>query len=121
MPPDCALERESKAVFLPFLILPFLLLAAGSFIFISGGWWWRLQNQVRERTKIHRSEKRLQRAQFDLSGSVRTSEYRTVKRPLLPRTKEPIEPAHVFEVTLEPDDFTEEKFVIVLDWLRFAD
>jgi arginyl-tRNA---protein transferase len=32
-----------------------------------------------------------------------------VKRPIDKETKEPIEPAHKFEVTLEPDTFTEEK------------
>ena len=36
-----------------------------------------------------------------------------MKRPVDTQTKEPIEPAHKFEVTLEPDSFTEEKSVVL--------
>lgn len=37
-----------------------------------------------------------------------------VKRPIDKETKEPIEPAHRFEVILEPDIFTEEKSVFYI-------
>ncbi len=32
-----------------------------------------------------------------------------MRRPIDTRTKKPVEPAHNFEVALEPDNFTEEK------------
>ena len=33
-----------------------------------------------------------------------------MKRPIDTRTSEPIEPKQIFDVTLEPDQFTEEKY-----------
>lgn len=36
-----------------------------------------------------------------------------MKRPVDKWTKEPIEPAHKFEVTLEPDLFTKEKLMLM--------
>ena len=41
-----------------------------------------------------------------------------MKRPIDRETNTPIEPAHKFEVTLEPDRFTEEKFVNRTDAVR---
>ena len=46
---------------------------------------------------------------FDLRDSVHKSEYESIKRPIDTLTKTPIEPAHRFEVNLEPDNGTEEK------------
>ena len=43
-----------------------------------------------------------------------------MRRPIDTRTKETIEPAHKFEVTLEPDIFTEEKYAIPLNRLAYA-
>ena len=57
-------------------------------------------------------EKKRRRNLFDVCLAVHESEYTRVKRPVDTRTKEPIEPAHRFEVTLEPDTFTEEKSVM---------
>jgi arginine-tRNA-protein transferase len=54
-------------------------------------------------------EKKTQRDIFDLKTSVHKSEYSNLKRPINPKTKKQIEPAHKFEVTVEPDNFTEEK------------
>ena len=54
-------------------------------------------------------EKRRRRDRFDLNDSIHASEYGNVKKPFNVQTKIPIEPAHRFEVTLEPDSFTEEK------------
>ena len=48
---------------------------------------------------------------FDLLGAVHEAEYASVNRPIDTRSKRPIEPAHQFEVSLEPDDFTAEKSV----------
>ena len=66
----------------------------------------------------HRREKKRRRNRFDVFEAVHESEYRCVRRPIDTRTKEPIEPAHEFEVALEPDDFTEEKCELPL--IRFA-
>ena len=54
-------------------------------------------------------EKKYYRNNFDLSLKVHGAEYQSIKRPVNPRNKETIEPAHKFEVTLEEDTFTEEK------------
>jgi len=56
-------------------------------------------------------EKSRRKNRFDLSDAVHESEYQHVQRPIDSRIQEPIEPAHRFEVTLEPDEFTEEKSV----------
>ena len=55
-------------------------------------------------------EKRRRRNNFDVCQAVHESEYCFLRRPIDNRVKEPIEPAHKFEVALEPDDFTEEKY-----------
>ena len=55
-------------------------------------------------------EKKRRKNNFDLYGAVHECEYCNVRRPIDTRTKEAIEPAHKFEVTLEPDEFTEEKY-----------
>jgi arginyl-tRNA---protein transferase len=47
-----------------------------------------------------------------LQASVHAVEYFNVKRPIDPATKNPIEPAHKFEVSIEPDKFTKEKWEI---------
>ncbi|EKG17935.1 Arginine-tRNA-protein transferase [Macrophomina phaseolina MS6] len=49
-----------------------------------------------------KEEKARQRNGFDLCEVIHEAEYTNIKRPP--------EPAHRFEVTLEPDSFTEEKF-----------
>lgn len=49
-----------------------------------------------------RREKARQRNAFDLAGAVHESEYASIQRPP--------EPTHRFEVTLEPDNFTKEKY-----------
>lgn len=43
-----------------------------------------------------------------------------MRRPVDTRTKEPIEPAHNFEVALEPDNFTDEKCEMPLIRLAYA-
>lgn len=43
-----------------------------------------------------------------------------MRRPIDTRTKEPLEPAHKFEVALEPDNFTEEKCEMPLIQLAYA-
>lgn len=60
---------------------------------------------INEAKKLHpktKEEKARQRNGFDLCDVIHEAEYSNVKRPL--------EPAHRFEVTLEPDSFTDEKF-----------
>lgn len=60
---------------------------------------------IKEAAKLYpksKEEKTQLRNTFDLIGTTHESEYANLKRPP--------DPAHRFEVTLEPDVFTEEKF-----------
>lgn len=59
-------------------------------------------------------EKRRLRDKFDLPIAVHKAEYDTVKKPVGKKTGKPIEPAHKFEINLEGDNFTEEKFVTTI-------
>ena len=63
-------------------------------------------------------EKKRQKNVFDVCKAVHESEYQQVKRPIDTRTKKPIEPAHKFEVTLGPDNFTEEKSDVPATYAR---
>lgn len=58
----------------------------------------------------HCRAKRKNRTVFNLTNAVHKSEYSSIPRPTEKKTKRPIEPAHKFEVTLEPDKFTKEKY-----------
>ncbi|KIW77372.1 hypothetical protein Z517_09818 [Fonsecaea pedrosoi CBS 271.37] len=53
---------------------------------------------------------------FDLSTAVHKAEYDNVKRPVGKKTGVSIEPAHRFEVNLEGDSFTKEKYEIFLKY-----
>ncbi|TKA81403.1 hypothetical protein B0A49_00862 [Cryomyces minteri] len=55
-------------------------------------------------------DKARQRNDFDLLSTVHESEYNTLQKPP--------EPEHRFEVSLEPDDFTEEKFRLYEDYQK---
>ena len=57
-----------------------------------------------------RDEKRQRKAVFDLCDSVHFSEYGNIARPVDPKTKKSIEPAHKFEINLESDSFSKEKW-----------
>lgn len=59
-------------------------------------------------------EKKRRKNTFDVYEAVHESEYGCVRRPIDTRTKKPVEPAHKFEVAIEPDNFTEEKYVMPL-------
>ena len=60
-------------------------------------------------TKLNR-EKKKQKNAFNLMETVHESEYTNQKPDL--------EPEHRFEVTIEPDDFTEEKFALFSNYQR---
>ena len=76
----------------------FLESSPGSFLWRGNIWLWM----------SHREKKR-RRNHFDLCTAVHEAEYKNVKRPINPTTNESIEPAHKFEITLEPDSITDEK------------
>lgn len=57
-----------------------------------------------------REEKRRRKTSFDLEASVHMSEYLNLEKPIDPKTKQRTEPAHKFEITLESDAFSEEKW-----------
>ncbi|KAL2040979.1 hypothetical protein N7G274_006437 [Stereocaulon virgatum] len=65
-----------------------------------------------------RDEKKRRKNVFDVCRAVTESEYRQVKRPVDTRTKRAIEPAHNFEVALEPDSFTDEKYMLFAHYQR---
>ncbi|ETI19620.1 hypothetical protein G647_09454 [Cladophialophora carrionii CBS 160.54] len=61
-------------------------------------------------------EKSRLRGCFDLSLAVHKAEYDKISRPKDKRTGNPIEPAHKFEVNLEGDSFTKEKYEVFLKY-----
>lgn len=54
-------------------------------------------------SRVHRREKKKQNNSFNLAESVHAPEYSTIESSIPP------EPAHKFEVTLEPASFSDEK------------
>ncbi|KAL9612241.1 MAG: hypothetical protein Q9167_003154 [Letrouitia subvulpina] len=65
-----------------------------------------------------REEKRRSKSQFAVCETVHESESSFVKKPFDSKTKQVIEPAHTFEVSLEPDSFTEEKYQLFANYQR---
>ncbi|KAJ5594882.1 Arginyl-tRNA--protein transferase 1 [Penicillium hispanicum] len=63
-----------------------------------------------------REEARYRKCNFDLLSAVHESEYGTLKRPIDPSTKRPIEPAHRFEVNIEGDSVSQAKFDLFLKY-----
>jgi hypothetical protein len=57
--------------------------------------------------------KRQKRDKFDLLDRIHLAESPNVKRPTSPKSGAPIEPAIKFEVNLEADSFSKEKFVLL--------
>jgi arginyl-tRNA---protein transferase len=65
-----------------------------------------------------REEKKRRKQSFDLEASVHASEYASLQRPMDPRTKQKIEPIHKFEINLESDSFSEEKWTLFLSYQK---
>jgi len=65
-----------------------------------------------------REEKQRRKQCFDLEASVHASEYASLKRPMNPRTKQRIEPTHKFEINLESDSFSEDKWSVFLAYQK---
>jgi arginyl-tRNA---protein transferase len=61
-------------------------------------------------TQVHR-EKRQRKQNFDVVKAVHEAEYSHLQRPIDPKTKRPIEPAHKFEVNIEGDSLSQRKSV----------
>ncbi|KAL5336445.1 arginine-tRNA-protein transferase [Aspergillus crustosus] len=57
-----------------------------------------------------REEKKRRKCNFDLQNAVHEVEYSNLKRPIDPKTKKPLEPAHRFEVNIEGDTVSQAKF-----------
>ena len=57
-------------------------------------------------------EKKQRKNHFDLLNTIAAFDYAGLKRPLDPKTKEIVEPNHKYQVTLEPDTYTIEKYVL---------
>ncbi|RJE17590.1 hypothetical protein PHISCL_10073 [Aspergillus sclerotialis] len=75
--------------------------------FILGPEYIRKAAQLCPRSK---EEKKYRKTNFDLLAAVHETEYANIKRPIDPKTKRPIEPAHKFEVTTEGDSVSQAKF-----------
>ncbi|KAG8531023.1 uncharacterized protein KY384_004380 [Bacidia gigantensis] len=67
------------------------------------------QKAARYCPKSRQETKRLKNT-FDLWHTVHESEYNYITKPLDLKTQQHIVPAHKFEVTLEPDNYTKEKY-----------
>ncbi|KAI1625963.1 arginine-tRNA-protein transferase [Exophiala viscosa] len=65
---------------------------------------------------VSSKEKRRTRDKFELLTAVHKAEYDHVKRPVSKRTGQPIEPAHRFEVSLEGDGFSKEKYGVFIKY-----
>ncbi|KAL2851943.1 arginine-tRNA-protein transferase [Aspergillus pseudoustus] len=57
-----------------------------------------------------REQKKRRKCHFGLLDAVHGAEYSNVKRPIDPKTKKPLEPAHRFEVNIEGDTVSQAKF-----------
>ncbi|KAL4870114.1 hypothetical protein BDV12DRAFT_184716 [Aspergillus spectabilis] len=57
-----------------------------------------------------KEEKKHRKCNFDLQDAVHGVEYSNVKRPIDPKTKKPLEPAHRFEISIEGDTVSQAKF-----------
>ncbi|KAL8759182.1 MAG: hypothetical protein Q9199_000940 [Rusavskia elegans] len=65
-----------------------------------------------------REEKKWRKNRFDLLTAVHEVESPRLQRPTDPKTQEPIRPAHEFEVRLESDNYTEEKYQLFENYQR---
>ncbi|BAE59800.1 unnamed protein product [Aspergillus oryzae RIB40] len=61
-------------------------------------------------------EKRHRKCNFDLLTAVHEAEYSNVKRPIDPKTKRYLEPAHRFEVNIEGDSVSQAKYELFLKY-----
>ncbi|KUI58722.1 hypothetical protein VP1G_06007 [Cytospora mali] len=66
--------------------------------------------EAAKRYPLTREQARLRDSQFDLVERIHEAEAEKLKQPP--------QPAHQFQVTLEPDDFTEEKFAVFENYQR---
>jgi hypothetical protein len=73
------------------------------------GFFRRPQMSLNSERKSSARQKKRRKTHFDLLTAVHETEYSNVKRPIDPKTKLPIEPAHKFEVTTEGDSISRRK------------
>ncbi|MCJ1351836.1 MAG: Arginyl-tRNA--protein transferase 1 [Icmadophila ericetorum] len=78
----------------------------------------RLLDYVRKQRSGLDPEKKHRRNHFDIAEAINQFQYCNVKKPVDPATKDHIEPAHKFEIILEPDTFTEEKYALFEQYQR---
>ncbi|WEW57224.1 Arginyl-tRNA--protein transferase 1 [Emydomyces testavorans] len=77
------------------------------------------QEYIRNAAKLcpkTREEKRYRKNTFDVRQRVHEAEYSQLKRPINPKTRRPIEPAHKFEVNIESDSLSITKYKVFLDY-----
>ncbi|KAL8654423.1 MAG: hypothetical protein Q9210_001517 [Variospora velana] len=82
----------------------------------------RLCPRTREKKRLisiaSSREKKWRKNHFDLRMGVHEAESQCVTRPVDPRSGKAIAPAHEFEVNLEPDTYSEEKYVLFENYQR---
>lgn len=66
------------------------------------------EGETYELTSMIRQKKH-RKCNFDLHDAVHGAEYSNVKRPIDPKTKRTLEPAHRFEVNIEGDTVSQAK------------
>ncbi|MCJ1331802.1 Arginyl-tRNA--protein transferase 1 [Thelotrema lepadinum] len=59
-----------------------------------------------------REEKRDRKNNFDVHRRIHEADYDNIPKPINPSTGKSIEPSHKLEVSLEPDQYTEEKYAL---------
>lgn len=64
---------------------------------------------------MYTREKKDLASRYELRRKIHEAEYAQVKKPIDTRSKEPIQPAHSFEVDIEPNSFTSEKSVVSVE------
>ncbi|KAL9115123.1 MAG: hypothetical protein Q9227_000917 [Pyrenula ochraceoflavens] len=74
----------------------------------------RLYCAAQALTSITRSQKRRRKEHFDVDREVQRAEYSHIKRPIDPKTKKHLEPAHKFEVSVESDSISQSKYDVFL-------
>ncbi|KAL8972714.1 MAG: hypothetical protein Q9183_000399 [Haloplaca sp. 2 TL-2023] len=65
---------------------------------------------------LSREEKKWRKNNFDLLTAIHETEAIRIQRPTDPKTGEEIKPAHEFQVYLEPDSYSEEKYAVFKDY-----
>jgi arginine-tRNA-protein transferase len=82
--------------------------------YVLGPEYIRKSAELCPKTREPSREKKQRKQNFDLLTAVHAAEYSNLKRPVDPKTKKPIEPAHKFEVNIEGDSISQRKYAMTI-------